>query len=60
MGERAPKPHCYNRPRMNSRPLRNLLFSLLILIFFYYAWQYILASSFLINGTRYYVLFDEP
>src|SRR5512142_517852 len=44
---------------MNSRVLRNLLFGLVVLGFFYYAWQYILASSFLINGTRYYVLFDD-
>jgi hypothetical protein len=44
---------------MNSRPLRNLLFVAILLAFFYYAWQYILASSFVINGTRYYVLFDD-
>jgi hypothetical protein len=44
---------------MNSRFLRNLLFSLLVLGFLYYAWQYILASSFIIDGTRYYVLFDD-
>jgi len=44
---------------MNSRLLRNLLFSLLLIGFFYYAWQYILASSFIINGSRYFVLFDD-
>lgn len=44
---------------MNSRLMRNLLFVGLLLGFFYYAWQYILASSFTINGTRYYVLFDD-
>ena len=44
---------------MNIRLLRNLLFSLLLFGFFYYAWRYILASSFIINGTRYYVLFDD-
>ncbi|MGZ6317383.1 MAG: hypothetical protein ACXWNQ_08995 [Anaerolineales bacterium] len=44
---------------MNPRLLRNLLFSLLMIGFFYYAWQYILASSFIINGSRYYVLFDD-
>ncbi len=44
---------------MNSKLWRNLFFGLLVLGFFYYAWQYILASSFLINGTRYYVLFDD-
>ncbi|HTP01957.1 MAG TPA: hypothetical protein VMJ64_11335 [Anaerolineales bacterium] len=44
---------------MNLRLLRNVLFGLLLAGFFYYAWQYILASSFVINGTRYYVLFDD-
>ncbi len=44
---------------MNLRLLRNALFGLIVLFFFYYAWQYILASSFIINGTRYYVLFDD-
>ena len=44
---------------MNAKVLRNLLFSLLVLGFLYYAWRYILASSFLIDGTRYYVLFDD-
>ncbi len=44
---------------MNSKIPRNLLFSLLLLGFAYYAWRYILASSFVIDGTRYYVLFDD-
>lgn len=44
---------------MNSRNLRNLLFDLLLLGFAYYAWRYVLASSFVIDGTRYYVLFDD-
>jgi len=44
---------------MNSRQVRNILFSLLVLGFLYYAWQYILATSFIIDGTRYYVLFDD-
>lgn len=44
---------------MNPRLLRNLFFGLIVVAFFYYAWQYILATSFLINGTRYYVLFDD-
>src|SRR5512146_2385105 len=44
---------------MNSRTLRNLLFAAIVLLFFYYAWQYILASSFVINGQHYYVLFDD-
>ncbi len=44
---------------MNSRLLRNVLFAAIVLLFFYYAWQYILASSFVINSQRYYVLFDD-
>ncbi len=44
---------------MNPKLLRNLLFSFLLLAFGTYAWQYILASSFIVNGTRYYVLFDD-
>ena len=44
---------------MNPRLLRNTLFGLLVLGFFYYAWRYILATSFVIDGTRYYVLFDD-
>src|SRR5512141_1244389 len=44
---------------MSSRPVRNALFALVVLGFLYYAWQYVVASSFLINGTRYYVLFDD-
>ncbi len=44
---------------MNSRNLRNLLFGLLLLGFAYYAWRYILATSFVIDGTRYYILFDD-
>src|SRR5512143_1762614 len=44
---------------MNLRWLRNGLFIAIILGFFYYAWQYILASSFVIDGARYYVLFDD-
>ena len=44
---------------MNPRLVRNLSFGLLVLGFLYYAWQYIIASSFMINGTRYYVLFDD-
>src|SRR5512141_1576323 len=44
---------------MSSRPVRNALFALVVLGFLYYAWQYVVASSFIINGTRYYVLFDD-
>ncbi len=44
---------------MNSKILRNVLFGLLLLGFADYAWHYILDTSFVINGTRYYVLFDD-
>jgi hypothetical protein len=44
---------------MNSKLLRNLLFGLLVLCFFYYAYRYILASSFIIDGQRIFVLFDD-
>ena len=44
---------------MNSKLLRNLLFSLVVAGFFYYAYRYILASSFVIDGQRFYVLFDD-
>ena len=44
---------------MNSKLLRNSLFSLIVLGFFYYAYRYILASSFIIDGQRFYVLFDD-
>jgi hypothetical protein len=36
-----------------------MLFGLLLLAFAYYAWRYILATSFIINGTRFYILFDD-
>ena len=35
------------------------LFAALLVGFLYYAWRYILATSFVIDGTRYYVLFDD-
>ncbi len=44
---------------MNSKLLRNLLFGLLVFCFFYYAYRYILASSFIIDGQRFFVLFDD-
>jgi hypothetical protein len=44
---------------MNSRNIRNALFTVLVLGFLYYVWRYILATSFIIDGTRYYVLFDD-
>jgi hypothetical protein len=44
---------------MNFKLLRNLLFSLIVLGYLYYAYRYIAASSFVIDGQRYYVLFDD-
>jgi hypothetical protein len=44
---------------MNPKLLRNSLFGLLVLGFFYYAYRYILASSFIIDGQRIYILFDD-
>jgi hypothetical protein len=44
---------------MNFRFLRNLLFSLIVAWFLYYAYHYIQASSFFIEGKQYYVLFDD-
>lgn len=44
---------------MESKPVRNLSFSLLVAGWLYYCYKYILATSFLIDGTRYYVLFDD-
>jgi hypothetical protein len=44
---------------MNSKLVRNTLFGLLVLGFLAYAWRYILATSFIVGGTRYYVLFDD-
>src|SRR3972149_11082877 len=44
---------------MDGKFLRNLLFSLLVLSFFYYAWRYIESTAFVIDGEQYYVLFDD-
>jgi hypothetical protein len=44
---------------MNSRAIRNTLFGVLVVGFLWYAWRYILATSFVIDGTRYYILFDD-
>src|SRR3972149_7645473 len=44
---------------MDGKFLRNLLFSLLVLSFFYYAWRYIESTAFVIDGEKYYVLFDD-
>jgi hypothetical protein len=44
---------------MSRKALRNAFFTLLVLGFLYYAWKYIGATSFVVDGTRYYVLFDD-
>lgn len=44
---------------MNYRFIRNFLFSLLVVGFLYYAYRYIQASSFFIEGQQYYALFDD-
>jgi arabinofuranosyltransferase len=44
---------------MNSKLVRNISFSLLIAGYVYYIYRYIIATSFLIGGTSYYVLFDD-
>lgn len=44
---------------MNFRFLRNALFSLIVVWFLYYAYRYIEASSFFIEGKLYYALFDD-
>ena len=41
------------------KTLRNLLFSLLLLAFFRYAYRYIESTAFQIGGEKYYVLFDD-
>lgn len=44
---------------MNFRFLRNFLFSLVVLGYLYYAYRYIQASSFFIEGKPFYALFDD-
>ncbi len=44
---------------MNSKSLRNLLFALLVFGYIYYCQRYIAATSFVIEGKTYYVLFDD-
>jgi hypothetical protein len=44
---------------MNSKLLRNLLFSMLVLGYFYYAYRYIEATSITVGRDKYYVLFDD-
>jgi hypothetical protein len=42
-----------------SKPYRNFLFGLLVLAYGYYCYRYIGATSFLIEGKTYHVLFDD-
>ncbi|MGE5252118.1 MAG: hypothetical protein ACM3QS_18100 [Bacteroidota bacterium] len=44
---------------MQSRPLRNLLFGLVVAGFLLYAYRYIELSSVVVDGRRYYILFDD-
>lgn len=44
---------------MNMKFLRNALFTLLVLGYVYYCYRYIVATSFVIEGKTYYVLFDD-
>jgi hypothetical protein len=44
---------------MNMKSLRNFLFALLVFGYIYYCYRYIIATSFLIEGKTYYVLFDD-
>lgn len=44
---------------MNPKLIRNLLFGLLLLGFFYYAYRYIESTAFQIGGVKYYILFDD-
>lgn len=44
---------------MNSKNLRNILFALLVLGYIFYCYRYIAATSFVLEGKTYYVLFDD-
>jgi len=44
---------------MNSRPIRNVLFMLLVAGYAYYGLRYIEATSITMDGVKYYVLFDD-
>jgi len=44
---------------MNSKAIRNIAFALLIIGYLYYCYRYINLTSFNIEGTTYYVLFDD-
>jgi hypothetical protein len=43
----------------NFKKLRNVLFALLVSGYIYYCYRYIVATSFVIEGQTYYVLFDD-
>lgn len=44
---------------VNSKIIRNLTFALLITGYLYYCYRYINLTSFNIEGTTYYILFDD-
>jgi hypothetical protein len=44
---------------MNSKSIRNIAFALLIIGYLYYCYRYINLTSFNIDSTTYYVLFDD-
>lgn len=44
---------------MNSKAIRNITFAFLIIGYLYYCYRYINLTSFNIEGTTYYVLFDD-
>ncbi len=44
---------------MNSKFFRNILFALLVFGYIYYCQRYIAATSFIIEGKTWYVLFDD-
>lgn len=44
---------------LKLKTLRNLLHALLVMGYIYYCYQYIVATSFLMEGKTYYILFDD-
>ncbi len=49
----------YNPKIMDTKFLRNLLFAALVFGYIYYCQRYIGATSFVVEGKTYYVLFDD-
>lgn len=45
--------------RMTSKYIRNILFSLLVLSYIYYGWQFVQDTSFFVGGKTFYILFDD-